>query len=72
MNSCSWNETHRGMTKGVTSSTPVPALMTNIHIYTLTYTHAIFDQYSAVLLPACFAEGVLTWQCQQGVSPHYL
>lgn len=29
-------------------------------ICTLTYSHAIFDKYSAVLLPASLAEGVLT------------
>lgn len=38
----------------------------------LTHSHAIFDQDSAVLLPACFAEGVLAGQCQQGVSPYDL
>lgn len=49
----------------------IPALMTtHRHTHTLlTHSRAIFDQYSAVLLPACFAEGVLTGQSQQGIPP---
>lgn len=37
-----------------------------------THSRAIFDQYGAVLLPACFTEGVLAGQCQQRVSPYDL
>lgn len=39
---------------------------------TLTNSYAIFDKYSAVLLPACLAEGVLTGQREESISPDQL